>query len=199
VLEASWAETKRLSDSKAIPLQWVQVGDNYHLALVDGPFTITCVLPTDESNADTAQFVAGYKAAGNRVVPQKSTALANPEDYRFRGTATTWTECPAGQTTNIDITPSATEDRWVSGGFIVHTGANPGDTVSFKVVHPLVGVVETYVPSWLLPPGTGSQQIEVYPARIPAGIILRVSYTNRGATAAHCGVNYLLHRRGTGS
>jgi hypothetical protein len=199
MLEASWSEIKRLSDAKAIPLQWVQIGDNYHIALVDGPFTISCLLPTDEADANTAQFVASYKAAGNKAVPQKSTALPNPEDFRFRGTATAWTECPAGTTTDIDITPSATEDRWVSGGFIIHKDANAGDTVSFKVVHPLANVVETYVPSWLLPPGTGSQQIEVYPARIPAGVILRVSYTNTGATTAHCGINYLLHRRGIGS
>ena len=110
-----------------------------------------------------------------------------------------WAECPAGQTTDIDITPSATEDRWVSGGFVVHKDSNPGDVVAFKVVHPVAGVVETYVPSWLVTPGTGSELIEVYPARIPAGLILRVSYTNVGATAAYCGINYLLHRRGTGA
>lgn len=196
MIECTWEELKRVAETKQIALQWVQVGDNYHVALVDGPFTLLALVPVDDSH----EFVsAGHRAAGNRMVVNKTTALANPEDFRFRGTSTAWTQCPAGQTTHIDITPSATEDRWVSGGFVIHKDVNPGDTVSFKVVHPLAGVVETYVPSWLLPPGTGSQKIEVYPARIPAGLILRVSYTNTGATSAYCGINYLLHRRGTGA
>lgn len=193
-----WSEIKRLVDEKALVLQWVRpISGEYFVYVADGPVTFWHTLLS--GNADYTEFEASYKTATSRRVANTPTALPNPEDYRFRGTATAWTECPAGQTTDIDITPSATEDRWVSGGFVVHKDANPGDTVGFKVVHPQVGPVETYVPSWIVTPGTGSQKIEVYPARIPAGLILRVSYTNVGSASAYCGINYLLHRRGTGT
>lgn len=196
ILKSSWSEVKRLSTEKAIPLQWAEANGQVFVMVVDGAFNVHAVL--DPDTPDHAEFVASFKTSTARRVSASNTALPNPEDYRFRGTATAWTECPAGTTTSIDITPSATEDRWVSGGFVVHKDSNAGDTVSFHVVHPLAGVVETYVPSWLVTPGTGSQHIEVYPARIPAGLILRVSYTNVGASSAFCGINYLLHRRGTG-
>lgn len=198
MIQTTWAEIKRLATQKVLPIQWTESDNSYHIAIVDGPFILTCIISAGSLEADTVDFETNHKGITARRVSTAQTALTNPEDYRFRGTATAWTECAAGTTTDIDITPSATEDRWVSGGFVIHKDANPGDTVSFKVVHPLVGVVETYVPSWLVTPGTGQQHIEVYPARIPAGLILRVSYTNVGGTAAWCGVNYLLHRRGVG-
>jgi hypothetical protein len=94
------------------------------------------------------------------------------------------------------MTPSATEDRWVDGGALLYKDANPGDYVTFQVVHPLAGVIETYVPSWLIVPGTGREEVRVYPAKIPAGLILRLLYVNTGETSAYCGANYRLHKKG---
>jgi hypothetical protein len=198
MIEAPWSEIKRIADAKGIPMQWVQVGDNYHIALVDGLFTLYCLLPLAVDNVATNVFEASYKAAGNKSIALKQTALVNPESYRFRGNATPWINCAPG-TTNLDIMPSATEVRYVDGGIIVTKDANPGDYCSFQVVHPTYGVVETYVPKWFVTPGTGQQLIQVYPASIPAGITLRVVYTNSGSSDVGVGVNYRLHRVGTGT
>lgn len=76
MIETTWSEIKRLSDSKPLPVQWVQVGNNYHIALVDGPFTVYCVIPTDSTHADTAVFEASYKAAGNKKLDPYLMAFA---------------------------------------------------------------------------------------------------------------------------
>lgn len=197
IIQTSWSEIKRLSNDKGISLQWIFDDPDYHVYCIDGGFSLHCVLL--QGTSEQTEFLTSYKSTVAKRVSSSMTALTNPEDYRFRGTATAWTECLPNTTTNMDITPSATEDRFVDGGIIIHKDTNPGDHVSFKVVHPTYGVVETYVPSWLLPPGVGSESILVYPARIPAGIILRVVYTNTGSTSAYCGVNYRLHRKGAGA
>jgi hypothetical protein len=197
ILKTSWAEVKRLSNDKALPMQWAEALGQTFVMVIDGSFNVHCVL--DPDTADYTEFVTSYKTSTSRRVGTSTTALPNPEDYRFRGTSTGWGTCAAGQTTNIDITPSSTEDRWVSGGILLTDNSARGDTVSFSVVHPLAGVVETYVPSWAVLSGLSQQKIEVYPARIPAGLKLRVSYTSVGGTDAYCAVNYYLHRRGTGA
>lgn len=197
ILKSTWSEVKRLSTEKAIPLQWAEANGQTFVMVVDGAFNVHCVL--DPDTADMTEFETSFKSSTSRRVSTSTSALVNPEDYRFRGTSTGWVTCTAGQTTNIDITPSATEDRWVSGGILLTENTVRGDTVSFSVVHPIVGVVETYVPSWAVLSGLSQQKIEVYPARIPAGLKLRVSYTSVGGTDAYCAVNYYLHRRGTGA
>ena len=197
IIETCWSEIKRLCTDKGISVQWVFDDPDYHVYCIDGNFALHSILLTGTS--EQTEFLATYKTTIAKRVSSPMTALTNPEDYRFRGTATAWTECLPGVTTNIDITPSTTEDRFVDGGYIIHKDSNPGDKVAFKVVHPTYGVVETYVPGWLLPPGTGSEAITVYPAKIPPNIILRVSYTNTGTTSAFCGVNYRLHRKGAGA
>jgi hypothetical protein len=197
ILKSSWSEIKRLSNEKNLPVQWVEALGQVYVMVVDGAFNVHCIL--DYETTDYEEFVASYKTSTSRRVSTSTAALVNPEDYRFRGTSTGWATCVAGQTTNIDITPSATEDRWVSGGILLTDNVVLGDTVSFSVVHPIVGVVETYVPSWSVLPGLSQQKIEVYPARIPAGLKLRVSYTSTGTSDASCSVNYYLHRRGMGT
>jgi hypothetical protein len=157
----------------------------------------TLLSKTPSDTTDLLDFENNYKAVGNRhsnvVVP---AAMSTAEDYRFRGDATAWTTCAANQTTNIDFTPSANEDRWVDGGWLLYEAANAGDWVTFQVSHPQAGPVETFIPKFLLQSGKAKDEIRVYAARIPAGLGLRVIYTNVGPNTAYCGINYRLHKRG---
>lgn len=72
MLDVSWSEIKRHADLKAIPMQWVEVGDNYHIVLVDGPFHLYCV----QAKSASTEFEASYKAAGNKAVQQLPSAYS---------------------------------------------------------------------------------------------------------------------------
>lgn len=188
-----WAEVKRVSNDLAIPVQHVRVNGEAWVFVVNGTITVSALL--QEGSEEYAEFESSYKAPPGRRVSMTLSSLSNPENFRFRGTTTAWTQCPAGATA-IDL-PALAEERWVDGGEVVVKDANPGDWVTFSVVHPVYGVVETFVPSWTVVPGTGRTTLSAYPARVPAGMILRMTYTNTvGGTTPGCAVNYRLHKRG---
>jgi hypothetical protein len=120
-------------------------------------------------------------------------ALPDPAGFRFRGNATPWTTCPPGQT-NLEITLA--EELHIDGGTIVVKDANPGDYCTFQVVHPLAGVVEQFVNKWFVIPGSGKMDVNVYRAKVPAGLKIRVVYNNEGSTDVECGINLRLHKFG---
>lgn len=188
----TWSEIKSLAISKNIPLQFKEEPTKYLITLVDGSHTVTCeVLKNGE---DEIEFETSFKALSNRRIAITTTALPNPESYRFRGDATPWMTCAPG-VTNLDLV--LTEERFVDGGIVVTKDANPGDYCTFQIVHPVDGVVEQFVNRWVVAPGTGQMHVNVYPARVPAGLTIRIVYNNVGATNAGCAVNLRLHKAGS--
>lgn len=121
------------------------------------------------------------------------TALPDPANFRFRGNATSWTTCSPG-TTNLDLTMP--EELYVDGGIVIVDGAHTGDYCVFQVVHPVTGVVEQFVNKWFVIPGTGKMDVNVYRAKVPAGLIIRIIYNNTGSTDVECGINLRLHKLG---
>jgi hypothetical protein len=121
------------------------------------------------------------------------TALPDPANFRFRGDATAWATCAPG-TTNLNYV--VTEERYVDGGVVIVKDANPGDYCTFQVVHPQAGVVEQFVNKWFVIPGTGKMDVNVYRARVPAGLTIRIVYNNVGSTSVECGINLRLHKLG---
>jgi hypothetical protein len=65
-MELIWTEFKNFVVSRALPIQWIVVGDNYHMTALDGAMIVTCLIPTDPTNAETIDFSAALKAAGNK-------------------------------------------------------------------------------------------------------------------------------------
>lgn len=123
------------------------------------------------------------------VIPQ---ALPDPGGFRYRGNATPWTNCPPGST-NLDLIMS--EELHVDGGTVIVYNANPGDYCVFQVVHPVVGVIEQFVNKSYVIPGTGKMDVNVYRARVPEGLIIRVVYHNTGSTDVGVGINLRLHKK----
>jgi hypothetical protein len=194
-MKVEWSTFKSFVSTRSLSIQWIQSGDVYIMCAADGFFELSCEMFTDELLTDTLDFVTNFKAQGNkRVNVVKQAALSNAEEFRFRGDATPWTACAAGVSTNLELL--MTEERFIDGGVVVVKDANPGDYCVFQVVHPIVGVVEQFVNKWYVTPGTGTLDVKVYPAKVPAGLIIRVVYHNVGATASSCGVNLRLHKAG---
>lgn len=101
------------------------------------------------------------------------------------------TTVPAGTTVNLDLTLA--DDCLMAGGTgFLAKGAAPGDTVDFQVVHPVNGVIAQFITDWYVNPDSTEQFVPPsnYPAKIFAGLILRVVYHSTGASDVWIAVNY---------
>lgn len=96
----------------------------------------------------------------------------------------------AGQTANLDFT--LTEDLLLSQGSCLFVKDSAwGDYVSFQV---LMGstVVNQFVENWYINPGSIQQVVpdSNYPAKILAGLTLRLIYVSTGQTDVQVAINY---------
>jgi hypothetical protein len=109
--------------------------------------------------------------------------------FSARGISTTVT---AGSSANLDIT--MTDDCLLTGVELITEAAAFGDTLTLQVLDPTKTVVlETAASNWYIS-STSDQQFEmVYPAKILAGLTLRVIYTSVGTSNVFLAINYKLH------
>jgi hypothetical protein len=113
----------------------------------------------------------------------------------FKGTAAVNT------TTNIDF--ELPEERWVSGGILMAQGTHWGDKICLQIIdiNNVLGagynfVVDEYVTDFYLVTDSEFQiQIESpYVALIPAGLFVRIKYTNTSVLdPVECVMNLVSH------
>lgn len=65
-MEISWSEFKQFVDSRGLSVQYLTIGDNYHLRAFDGVFMVACLLPRSFDNSETQEFESTYKPNGNK-------------------------------------------------------------------------------------------------------------------------------------
>jgi len=105
------------------------------------------------------------------------------------------TNFSANTTTNLDL--ELTDDCLLTGGTVGVEGGVFGDTLSIQVVHPIAGVVAQFITDWHVLSDVQKQMdlTNVYPAKIPAGLKLRLVYTSTNlTTGGKVAVNYILHK-----
>jgi len=108
----------------------------------------------------------------------------------------------AGQANqNIDL--AMTDDVFVTGGKLRVKNANFGDTVCLQVVdvNNVLGfganlVLAQFITNWGLVDDQEQQFDEdsPYPAKVPAGLYLRLVYTSTGTVAPNVIMNWDLHK-----
>ena len=196
MIEASWSEIKRIADSKNLPLQWVQVGDNYYIALVDGPFVLTCLLPIGVSDIDATAFETTYKTPGNKrvdvVAPAFASKLIGTKKLYARNTGFQ-SALSSGANT---ITYTATL-AWAKITGVQVTNCEALDYVDFKVYDSAAGTYSG-VPNYLLnqfafavnlPSGFYDRQ-SPFDADLYAGMVLKIEYTS--VSAKTIGINLIM-------
>jgi len=102
---------------------------------------------------------------------------------------------PFGTSANIDLT--LTDDILMAGGNIfLAKGAAAGDKITFQAVHPQAGVVAQFVTDWFLDPDSTLQQVPTsnFPAKLAAGLKLRVVYVSVGSVDVWVAINYNLEK-----
>lgn len=103
--------------------------------------------------------------------------------------------CVASTLLPCDLT--LTDDHFLTGGSFVVKNGKFGDKVTLQVVHPTMGVLNQFVTNFGVQEDRQFQfeQIIEYPAKVFAGLILRVVYS---ATAdigtREFFINYALHK-----
>lgn len=64
-MQVTWEIFKGVVDSRWLSIQYVEIGDNYWMKAIDGPFIIECVIPKDPLHEETADFLANYFSNAN--------------------------------------------------------------------------------------------------------------------------------------
>lgn len=102
--------------------------------------------------------------------------------------------CPAGQTYNLDH--QLTDDVLFTGGEFYAKNSTFGDVFSLKIVHPVYGVVNTFVNNFGV---IDDSQVKlckesIIPGKLPAGLTIRISYTSLGAVDVNMIMNLYLYK-----
>ncbi len=102
--------------------------------------------------------------------------------------------CPFGQTTNIDY--SLTDDVLFTGGEFLAKNSLFGDKFSLQIVHPINGVIYTFVNDFGVTDDSQTKMVKqsVIPAKLPAGLIIRLAYTSTGETDVKLIINLYLFK-----
>jgi hypothetical protein len=103
--------------------------------------------------------------------------------------------CDASDTQSQDL--SLTDDYLITGGALLVDGGTIDDEIFLQVVHPVAGVIKEFISGFRIASDTVKQltiQLE-YPAKIPAGLMLRCKYVSGSAGSTRkIAVNFFLHR-----
>ena len=195
MIETTWSEIKRIADSKGLPVQWVQAGNNYHVCLVDGPFKLFCLLSLS-SNDDTDVFEASYKAGGNKRVdvaaPSFSSKTVGTKKIYARTTGMQFSLSAGANTCTYTATYP-----WAKITGVEILGGETGDQVDFKVKDTPAGTYST-IPNHLLNQFGFSVNIAkdfykreaTFDADLYVGMVLEFTYTS--VSAKTVGLNLIM-------
>jgi hypothetical protein len=106
---------------------------------------------------------------------------------------------PAGTTVNIDYT--LVDDCELTGAWFISNGGTFGDYCHFQIIDgsgAFTGTPGTllnqFITNWYVPSETSEQFDIMYPAKILAGLTVRVIYHSTGTTDVFAAINYKLHK-----
>jgi len=118
--------------------------------------------------------------------------------FRFRGAS--FSGVAEGSNAVTDIEYKLTAERFINGGRLLVDNIGPEDQITFQVVDKDnvlglgVGVVlDEFISNYFVPT-TGNLEVRLdYPARVPAGLYLRLKYKNTGSNSTKVKCNLYLH------
>lgn len=121
---------------------------------------------------------------------------ANKLNFDARGI---FTQVNAGSTTCIDY--DLTDDCLITGACVITSNAEYGDNTCFQVVDKTGAftgnpntVLNQFISNWYVCP-TSELQLDIpYPAKILAGMTLRLVYSSTGQNNVFVAINYNLHK-----
>jgi hypothetical protein len=107
----------------------------------------------------------------------------------------------AGTTTDIDF--QITEERYISAVQTILSGHAEDDTLGFLIVDknglysPAGSILDVFAETWNVDHTSNDQGVHEssYPARLYAGLFVRIRYTSTGSNPVKVKVNFFLHKK----
>ncbi len=216
----NWQDFKSVITGRNVPVQYCQVGENYWLKAFDGRFEVECLLPKDETNADTADFVANFLPEANKRQRSNVETQFERTDLVLKCCRETATFDETGRaeiSIQVPGTPGSTDGRFVAGGYAMTDSFTFGDhvaAISIVDVDNIMGygaetVIQTYhdedvAPSaqgwfmWPQPQAGGEVDIEPigFYGFIPSGLYLEIYFQRAPSGTAqnvYCDVVWARH------
>jgi len=193
---SDWSIFKEyLGKKTGLSIQYVDnYVDQYELYIIDGSFIIQCNLSiTDPKNSDQIDFENNFKSKSNKNNLINTSAFSSSDGFRarcfgYKGLVN------FGVVSNIDM--SFPDEIWINGIEIYTDKSFFGDNVDLNIVHPSTGqILDDFGSSWNLDKEGKIRVILNYPAKIPAGLIIRIVYESLGAENVNVLVNLYRHKK----
>jgi hypothetical protein len=105
---------------------------------------------------------------------------------------------PLGTVYDLDM--KVTDDVLITGAWVITVGSEFGDLASFQIVDvdgvyaPAGTVLNTFITDWNLVGDVNINMDMQYPAKVYAGLYLRLKYTSVGAADVKLAANWKLHK-----
>jgi hypothetical protein len=147
--------------------------------------------------AEPQEVVVLEPKDSNGVPIIKMSPFSDAMGFRFRGVSF---GCTVAQNETKHCDYHLTEERWINGGRLIVPNKGPSDKVSFQVIDKdnVMGfgnnvVLDQFITDFYIPQ-TGDLTVNLaYPARILAGLYLRLIYTSTHESGADVKCNLYLH------
>jgi hypothetical protein len=147
---------------------------------------------TKEQLIETRKRLAAGETISEKKPPViKNSAFVDPQGKRAR-----FKGMHVGQVSSIGehtFDYVFAEDRYITGVEVFVNNPAFGDNIDFDIIHPVSAEsIDDFAANWYVSPG--KQIYEVYPAKIPAGLIIRVTYRATSANVVEFYINGFLHK-----
>jgi hypothetical protein len=206
----NWSTIKSFAQSRKLPVQYLEYDHSYEVFVVDGALILNTIINKQIENDEKADFEANFKVNANKpILPRDNngreiTSLSPFTDasgFRFRGSSFSGS-CSANSTADIDF--QITQERYINGGRLLVNNIGNDDKMTFQVVDKdnILGyganaVLDEFIKDYFIPT-TGNLEVRLdYPARIIAGLYLRLKYTSTHASGCSIKCNLYLHWKAT--
>lgn len=149
-----------------------------------------------KNNLPKSVLVEQPKDAAGRPIFSASP-FSDAGGFRFRGASFKGT-IASNTTQNIDY--KITQERWINGGRALIDNVGPDDQITFQVVDKdnIMGfgagiVLDEFISDYYVPQDGNIEVRLSYPAKITAGLYLRLRYTSTHASGCTLKCNLYLH------
>ena len=201
-MQVQWNIFKNALQNGNLTLKEINLGDNYWLKAFDGEYSLECLIPSDEQNSDTQDYLTNFQSQANK--PLKTKVLTEPANISLTHyIATDVITISAGDEENIDIQLQQIDneiEHILYGGALYTQDAEFEDYVKFQVIDidNVLGyganlILKEYITKAYLDDNGKFEDYDEAGAYLPVGVYLRCIYKSTKASGTtKVKINYLL-------
>ena len=196
ITNLEWSQLKIILPTSSLTLHYIEYSDKYRITAYNSTIPlIECDLY--KIHEDCLDFETNFKSLCNKPLTSKSYPFSDTGGFRFRG-ASFIGSVPSNTTQDLDFL--VVQERWINGGRAIVNNIGPEDKLTFQIVDKdnVIGlgagtVLDEFICEYYVPTNGSLEVSLAYPARIPAGLYIRLKYTSTHASGCTVKCNLYLH------